>query len=128
IREMAVRKGLKISEYGVFRDDDGQRVAGRTEEDVYASIGLPWIPPELREDAGEVEAALRSALPRLIEQGDIRGDPHDHTNASDGRATIDQLIEAARARGYEYIAVTGHSGSPTLARGLSAGALRAPTR
>src|SRR5206468_2698148 len=73
IREMAVRQRLKISEYGVFREADGQRVAGRTEEDVYAAIGLPWIPPELREDAGEIEAALRGALPRLIEWGDIRG-------------------------------------------------------
>ena len=128
IREMAVRKGLKISEYGVFRDDDGQRVAGRTEEDVYASIGLPWIPPELREDAGEIEAGRKGALPRLIEQGDIRGDLHDHTNASDGRATIEALIEAARARGYEYIAVTDHSLSSTVAGGLSADELRAHVR
>src|SRR5262249_21676738 len=125
IREMAVRKRLKISEYGVFRDDDGQRVAGRTEEEVYASIGLPWIPPELREDAGEIEAALKGALPGLIEQGDIRGDLHDHTPASDGRATIDALIEAARARGYEYVAITDHSVSSTVAGGLSADELRA---
>jgi DNA polymerase (family 10) len=125
IREMAVRKGLKISEYGVFADADGRRVAGETEEDVYAAIGLPWIPPELREDSGEVEAALKGALPRLIEVADIRGDLHAHTDASDGHHTIEALAEAARARGYEYVIVSEHSRSSTIARGLSIEALRA---
>src|SRR5262249_26835304 len=125
IREMAVRKRLKISEYGVFRDEDGQRVAGRTEEEVYAAIGLPWIPPELREDAGEIEAGLRGALPRLITLDDIRGDLHDHTTASDGQASIDALVLAARARGYEYIVVSDHSASATVAGGLSVDELRA---
>ena len=125
IREMAVRKRLKISEYGVFRDADGKRVAGRTEEDVYAAIGLPWIPPELREDAGEIEAALRGVLPRLIEPGDIRGDLHDHTDASDGQESIEALVKAARARGYEDIVVSDHSRSAIVAGGLSADELQA---
>jgi DNA polymerase (family 10) len=125
IREMAVRKRLKISEYGVFSDATGKRVAGRTEEDVYAAIGLPWIPPELREDAGELEAALARKLPRLVDVRDIRGDLHDHTDASDGRHGIEALVEAARARGYRYVAVTDHSVSATVAGGLSADELRA---
>ncbi len=120
IREMAVKKGLKISEYGVFKDPSGRRVAGVTEEEVYAAVGLPWIPPELREDAGEIEAALKGKLPRLVEAGDIRGDLHAHTNASDGHHTIDALVGAARKRGYEYIIVSDHSKSSTIARGLSA--------
>jgi DNA polymerase (family 10) len=123
IREMAVRKGLKISEYGVF-DDKGKRVAGKTEQEVYRAIGLPWIPPELREDTGEVEAALRGKLPRLIDPGDIRGDLHDHTDASDGTCSIEALAEAACARGYQYIAVSDHSQAATVARGLSADELR----
>jgi DNA polymerase (family X) len=124
IREMAVKKKLKISEYGVFRDDGG-RVAGKTEAEVYAAIGLPWIPPELREDTGEVEAALRGALPHLVELDDIRGDLHAHTDASDGAYSIEALTEAARARGYEYIAVCDHSQTATVARGLSPDELRA---
>jgi DNA polymerase (family X) len=124
IREMAVKKKLKISEYGVF-DDKGRRVAGKTEAEVYAAIGLPWIPPELREDTGEVEAALRGKLPRLVELGDIRGDLHDHTDASDGAFGIEALATAARARGYEYVAVSDHSQAATVAGGLSADELRA---
>jgi len=125
IREMAVKKRLKISEYGVFSDATGQRVAGKTEEEVYAAIGLPWIPPELREDTGEVEAALKGKLPRLVEVGDIRGDLHAHTDASDGHHSIEALVEAARARGYQYVVVSDHSRSSTVARGLSADELRA---
>lgn len=125
IREMAVRKGLKISEYGVFSDASGERVAGKTEEEVYAAIGLPWIPPELREDTGEVEAALGGKLPRLVETSDIRGDLHVHTDASDGRQSIEALVQAARARGYQYIVVADHSRSSTVAGGLSADELRA---
>jgi DNA polymerase (family 10) len=125
IREMAVRKHLKISEYGVFEEATGRRVAGRTEEEVYAAIGLPWIPPELREDAGEVEAALGGTLPRLVELGDIRGDLHAHTNASDGHHTIEELVQAARARGYQYIIVSDHSRSSTVAGGLCVEELQA---
>jgi DNA polymerase (family 10) len=125
IRDMALRKGLKISEYGVFRESTGRRVAGKTEADVYRAIGLAWIPPELREDAGEVEAALEGALPRLVEVGDIRGDLHDHTDASDGHHALEALVEAAQARGYEYILVSDHSRSSPVAGGLSVEALGA---
>lgn len=123
IREMAVRRGLKISEYGVFRESTGRRVAGATEEEVYAAVGLPWIPPELREDTGEVEAALRDALPDLVEPGAIRGDLHCHTKASDGRHDVEEIVAAAEARGYAYVAITDHSPSARVAGGLSAAAL-----
>jgi DNA polymerase (family 10) len=118
VRELAVRKGLKLSEYGVFRDPGERRVAGTSEEEVYAALGLPWIPPELREDAGEVEAALGKRLPVLVETGDIRGDLHCHTNWSDGRMTPEELVRAAKARDYAYVAVTDHSRSSTVANGL----------
>jgi DNA polymerase (family 10) len=120
-----VRKGLKVSEYGVFREKSGRRLAGATEEEVYAAVGLPWIPPELREDSGEIEAALRGALPRLIELDDLRGDLHCHTKASDGHATIEALVAAAQKRGHAYIAVTDHSPSARVARGLTVEELRA---
>jgi DNA polymerase (family 10) len=124
VREMAVRKRLKISEYGVFRESTGRRVAGRTEEEVYAAIGLPWIPPELREDAGEIEAAVADRLPALIALDDVRGDLHCHTKASDGRETIEDLVAAARARKYEYVCITDHSRSARVAGGLSIGEVR----
>jgi DNA polymerase (family 10) len=124
IREMAQKRGLKISEYGVFEESTGRRVAGKTEEEVYATVGLPWIPPELREDAGEIEAALERRLPELVEVTHIRGDLHDHTYASDGHHSIEALAEKARERGYEYIVVSDHSRSSTIARGLSIEALR----
>jgi DNA polymerase (family 10) len=125
IREMAVRKGLKISEYGVFRERDGRRLAGATEEEVYAAVGLPWIPPELREDSGEIEAALRGALPRLVEPADLRGDLHCHTNATDGHATVEALVAAALKIGHAYIAITDHSPSARVAGGLTVDELRA---
>jgi len=130
LREMAVRKGIKINEYGIFdvsgltpeeREDDreaGRRLGAVTEETCFEALGLPWIPPELREDTGEIEAALKGALPVLIEPGDIRGEIHTHTDASDGHLTLDQLVEAARSRGFSYIAVTDHSRSLTIANGL----------
>jgi DNA polymerase (family 10) len=120
IREMAGKKGLKLSEYGVFRESTGRRIAGATEEEVYAAVGLPWIPPEIREDQGEVEAALRGTLPRLVELDDLRGDLHCHTKASDGHPTIEALVLAAKERQYEYIVVTDHTKSATVARGLTA--------
>ena len=119
IREMAVKKGLKISEYGVFRVSTGRRVAGATEEDVYRAVGLPWIPPELREDAGEVEAAQQGTLPELVKLEDIKGDLHCHTKASDGHQTIEELIAAAERRGYDYVAVSDHSPSARVAGGLA---------
>ncbi len=128
IRAMAVRKGLKLSEYGVFRQSTGRRAAGATEEEVYAAVGLPWIAPELREDAGEIEAALAGALPALVEVKDIRGDLHCHTRASDGHHTIEALVEAAARRGYGYVAVSDHSPSARVAGGLSAEELAAHVR
>jgi len=124
LREMASRAGLRINEYGVFREADGARLGGRTEEEVYAAVGLPWIPPELREDAGEIEAALQGSLPELVAPGDIRGDLHAHTTWSDGAHGIEELAAAARARGYGYLAVTDHSKGLGVARGLDERRLR----
>jgi DNA polymerase (family 10) len=128
VRELGVKRGLRISEYGVFRQKSDRRIAGATEEEVYAAVGLPWIPPELREDAGEIEAAAAGRLPTLVRLEDIRGDLHCHTKASDGAHTIDALVQAALARGYEYVAVTDHSASTRVAGGLSTGEMRAHVR
>jgi DNA polymerase (family X) len=125
IREMASRRGLRISEYGVFEEASGTRVTGATEEEVYASVGLPWIPPELRENQGEIEAAREGRLPALVTAGDLRGDLHAHSDWSDGHHSIERLIEAAQARGYEYVIVSDHSRSLTIAGGLSLDELRA---
>jgi DNA polymerase (family X) len=108
-REIAVRKGLKLSEYGLFRAKTGKLVVAETEEEVYERLGLPWIPPTLREDRGEIEAALHGELPDLIQDRDIRGDLHTHTNLTDGLATLDQMIDAARECRYAYYAVTDHA-------------------
>jgi DNA polymerase (family 10) len=124
LREMAVRRGLKISEYGVFDERTGARVAGETEEDVYAAVGLPWIPPELREDVGEIDAAREGRLPVLVERAHLRGDLHDHTEWSDGHHPLERLVEAAEACGYEYVIVSDHSRSLTVAQGLSIERLR----
>jgi DNA polymerase (family 10) len=128
VREIASKKGLKVSEYGVFDEKSGKRVGGATEEDVYLAVGFPWIPPELRENAGEVEAALKGNLPDLIEQDAIRGDLHAHTDWSDGHHPLEKLIEAAEARGYEYIIVSDHSKSSTVAGGLTPDELREQIR
>ena len=119
VRELASRKGLKVSEYGVFNEATGRRIAGATEEEVYKAIGLPYIPPELREDTGEVEAALEGRLPDLLTLDDLRGDLHAHTNWSDGHHDLEALVEAAHRRGYEYVIVSDHSRSSTIAGGLS---------
>jgi len=98
LRRRAQERGLKINEYGIFRGN--RPVAGRTEEEVYAAVGLPWIPPELREARGEIELALEDRLPRLLELGDLRGDLHMHTTATDGRASLEEMVAAAQhARG-----------------------------
>ncbi len=123
IRRMAQEKGLKVNEYGVFRGD--KRIAGKTEEEVYAAVGLPWIPPELREARGEIEWALQGRLPKLVELHDIRGDLHMHTTATDGRASIEEMILACKEMGYQYMAITDHSKRVTVAGGLDAKALRA---
>ncbi|MBI4729191.1 MAG: DNA polymerase/3'-5' exonuclease PolX [Acidobacteria bacterium] len=108
-RAIAVKKGLKLSEYGLFEVESGRRIASRTEEEVYAALGLPWILPTMREDAGEVEAALRGDLPDLVSLGDLRGDLHGHTDSTDGVATLEEMLGAAAARGYAYYAVTDHA-------------------
>ncbi|MFC7328012.1 DNA polymerase/3'-5' exonuclease PolX [Marinactinospora rubrisoli] len=112
-REIAVRAGLKLSEYGLFEVADGgksgAKIVSRTEEEVYARLGLPWIPPQLREDNGEIEAALRGELPDLVTEDDIRGDLHTHTDLSDGLASLEEMAAAAADRGYAYYAVTDHA-------------------
>ncbi len=118
LRSRAVKAGLKLSEYGLFRSSDDKKVAGTTEEGVYEALGLAWIPPELRENMGEIEAAAENRLPKLVEAGDMRGDLHMHTVESDGRATLREMAEAARAFGYEYIAITDHSKALAMANGL----------
>ncbi|MGR4881216.1 DNA polymerase/3'-5' exonuclease PolX [Streptomyces sp. LARHCF249] len=108
-RELAVRQGLKLSEYGLFDAESGESLTSETEEAVYARLGLPWIPPTLREDRGEIAAGLRGALPDLLTEQDIRGDLHTHTDLTDGLAPLEDMIEAAAARGYAYYAVTDHA-------------------
>jgi DNA polymerase (family 10) len=116
IRKIGQARGLKINEYGIFRD--GTRIGGRTEEEIFAAVGLPYIEPELREDRGEIQAAFDGQLPKLISLEDIRGDLHVHTKASDGKSSLREMVEAARARGYEYVAITDHTKHATVARGL----------
>jgi DNA polymerase (family 10) len=112
-----VKRHLKINEYGVFRGT--RQVGGRAEQDVFAAVGLPWIPPELRENHGEIEAAREGRLPALVELADIRGDLQMHTDATDGRNTLAEMVEACRARGYEYVAITDHSKAVRVAHGLT---------
>jgi DNA polymerase (family 10) len=109
LREMAVRAGEKLSEYGLFDAGSGRLIAAETEETVYAHLGLPWISPTIREDTGEIEAALSGKLPHLVQLGDIRGDLHTHTDLTDGIATLEDMVGAAKARGYSYYAVTDHA-------------------
>lgn len=116
IRRLGQERGLKINEYGVFRGS--RRIAGESEESVYRALGLPLIPPELREDQGEIEAAREGRLPVLVTADDIRGDLHVHTTASDGRNSLREMVLAAKKRGYEYIAITEHSRRLTVAHGL----------
>ncbi|MEW6417462.1 MAG: DNA polymerase/3'-5' exonuclease PolX [Nitrospirota bacterium] len=120
LREMAMKSGLKINEYGIFREKDNEKLGGKEEEDIYRILGLPYISPELREDSGEVEAAMAGKLPKLVELEDIKGDLHVHSKWSDGSHDFDELIDAAKMRGYEYIAITDHSKGLGIARGLSA--------
>lgn len=145
VRNVAIDRGLKMNEYGVFdvseRSSDGQsdadasddvsdgqdpdagqrvgeRIAGETEESMYDALGLPWIPPELREDRGEVRAAREGTLPDLLEEGEVRGDLHTHSDWSDGAATVAEMIRGAEARGYDYVAVTDHATGPGMVGGV----------
>ncbi len=118
VRELAQRRKLKVNEYGVFDERTDRRVAGTTEEDVYAAVGLASMPPEIREDGGEIEAALTGRLPTLIELSDIRGDLQLHTTWSDGIHALAELAAGVRAKGYRYMAVTDHSKSATVAGGM----------
>src|SRR5918997_56690 len=111
LRTAAVKRGLHVSEYGISDDDSGESLACATEEEVYERLGMQWIPPELRENRGELEAAREGRLPELIELEDIRGDLHMHTTLSDGHASIEEMAETARGLGYDYIAITEHSAS-----------------
>ncbi len=130
IRTRAVREGLRVNEWGVFRvpegadpeslgKEEGERLAGKTEEEVYASLGMAWVPPELRENRGEIEAALRGELPELVTLEDIRGDLQMHSTWSDGKASIEEMARACAARGYEYLAMTDHSQAMAMVQGLT---------
>ena len=116
VRKLGLAKKLKINEYGVFRGK--KRIAGQTEAEVYSSVGLPYIEPEIREERGEIDAAFQGKLPRLITVADLRGDLHVHTKASDGKNSLQEMAEAAKSRGYEYLAITDHSRHATVAHGL----------
>ena len=118
LREMAVKRGLKLSEYGVYQADSGERLGGATEEEMYGALGLPLIPPELRENTGEIELAAQGIVPPLVSLEDLRGDLHVHTDWSDGRGSLAQMAEAARARGCQYLAICDHSVSRAIANGL----------
>lgn len=116
LRDRAKRKGWKLNEYGLFEGD--QLLASRTEEEIYEKLGLAWIPPELRENLGEIEAAENARLPRLVELGDIKGDLQMHTTASDGHTSVEEMAAAAQKLGYQYILITDHSKAVTIANGL----------
>lgn len=122
VRKLGVQRGLKINEYGVFQGE--KRLAGQTEEEVYAQVDLPYIEPELRENRGEIEAAQDGKLPQLITLDDIRGDLHTHTKVTDGRNTLEEMAEAAQERGYDYLAITNHSQRVAMTHGLDAKKLR----
>ncbi len=124
LRSMANDQGMKLNEYGLFRKDTNEIVARENEADIYKALGLKIMPPELREDRGEIEASLRGKLPKLVELKDIKGDFHVHTLASDGSATIEEIAYAAKRKGYEYVGITDHSQSLGVANGLSVERLR----
>ena len=118
LRDRALARGWKLNEYGLYRLDDDQRLAGGDEPELYAALGLAYVPPELREGRDEIEAAESGTLPRLIDRSDLRGDLHSHTNLTDGRADLETMVQAAQAAGLQYLAVTDHSKSLAMANGL----------
>lgn len=124
VREIAVKQGLKVNEYGVYKTDGDEPVAGKTEEDVYQSLGMVWVPPELREGLEEIEWAQKDTLPELITESDIICALHNHTTASDGKMSMKELAEEGKKRGFKVIAVTDHSVSSAIAGGLSVDRLR----
>jgi DNA polymerase (family 10) len=126
VRTLGVKRGLKVNEYGVFKGEE--QIGGRTEQEIYAQVGLPYIEPELREDRGEIDAARERRLPRLVRLEEIRGNLHCHTTDSDGRYSIEEMAEAARERGYEYLAITEHSQRIAMVRGLDTKRLRQQMR
>ncbi len=117
LREIAKKRGLKVNEYGVFRGE--KRLAAKTEEEIYAALDLAWIPPEMREDRGEIEAAGEGRLPEVVEMKDVRADLHVHTTWSDGKASVLDMVKAAAARGLKTVAITDHSAAATYAHGLT---------
>jgi DNA polymerase (family 10) len=119
LRRLGAELGFKLNEYGLFERDSGKMVAGATEDEVYEKLGLRYIPPEIRENNGEIEASREGRLPELVEQERVRGDFHVHTNWSDGGDTIIEVVAAAASRGYEFVAITDHSQSLRIANGLS---------
>lgn len=123
LRNIAIDRDLKLNEYGVFREDE--QIAGETEEDLYAAFDLPYIPPELREDRGEIEAARNGELPDLITLDDLRGNLHTHTVASDGHDSLEDMVDAAREHGFEYLAITDHSPNVAITQGLDIDRLKA---
>ena len=118
LRSRAQKMGLTLNEYALAKVENGERVAGATEEEIYAALGLDWIPPELRENCGEIEAAAEHRLPKLVTLRQIRGDLHMHTTETDGRASLEEMAEAARQTGYEYVAIMDHSKALAMANGL----------
>ncbi len=120
LRQHAIDSGYKLNEYGLFDKDSQEKVAGETEEAIYETMGMAWIPPELREDHGEIDAALEGRLPDLVTTDDIKGDLQMHSDWSDGRNTMEEMVREAENRGYEYIAITDHSQGLTIANGLTA--------
>jgi DNA polymerase (family 10) len=118
LRTQALKQGLSLNEYGLFTLEGNQRVAGESEEEVYRKLGYAWVPPELRENSGELEAALAGTLPELVSPSDMRGDLHMHTTETDGKASLREMAEAAAALGYQYIAITDHSKALAMSNGL----------
>src|SRR6185503_1834015 len=118
LRDRAIRRGLKLNEYGLYKVDDDTRIAGEDEAGIYEALGLAYVPPELRENRGEIEAAAGRALPDLVQLADLQGDLHCHTTTTDGRDDIETMARAAQAAGLKYLAITDHSQSLAMANGL----------
>ena len=116
LRGIAKAKGIKINEYGVFKGK--KKIGGKEEKDVYGALGMVWIEPELREDRGEIEAAQKGRLPKLVQESEIKGDLHVHSKWSDGTSSIEEIAQAAQKRGYQYVAICDHSKSLRIAHGL----------